>query len=246
MRKKSNGQGASRKTKDYRFFVIAAVFILMCTAFTVVLAVTLSTGPSKLYESLDVRTETVAGERGRIFDRNGNLLVGNTTSYSFIFEYGSMGYSAEEVNSALLECLDALEDTKNSAARAKDHFVLKGTYPKVAFVDELADKESSIYYHYNRFLVRHELDDDLSSADFVKFFTEKYKLTEDKYTPQQITELIRIYYDMDRVGFGAYQSYTIATGLLIEEPKTMTLIQHSYFGCEKSQMINGDLFKICK
>lgn len=224
MKRKSNGQGASRKTKDYRFFVVAAVFILMCGIFTVVLAVTLSKGPSKLYESLDVRTETVAGERGRIFDRNGNLLVGNIASYSFIFEYGSMGYSAEDVNSALLECLDALEDTENSASRAKDYFVLKGTYPKVAFVDELADKSSNVYYHYNRFLVRHELEGDLSSADFVKFFTEKYKLTEDKYSHEEITALIRIYYDMDRVGFGAYQSYTIAKGLLIEDPKTMTLI----------------------
>lgn len=226
MKKKSNGQGSyeSRKVKDYRFFVVAAVFLLLCAVFIAVMAATLSKGPSKIYETLDVRSETVVGERGRIFDRNGNLLAGNLTSYSFVFEYGSMGYSADEVSRALLECIDALNDSGNSTARAKDYFALKGKYPDMSFADEISDKDSNEYYYFNRFLVKNELKEDLSAKELVKFFTDKYKLTEKKYTAEEITELIRVYYDMNRIGFGAYQPYTIAKGLLIEDAKTMSLI----------------------
>ena len=227
MRKKSISRTAhseSAKTKDYRFFVVAAVFLFLCLAFVIVFAVTLGKGPSKIYETLDVRTQTVVGERGRIFDRNGKLLVGNATSYSLVFEYGSMGYLADDVNNALLECIAALEDTGNSKARAKDYFVLSGTYPDVLYVGALRDEESNAYYYFNRFLVRNSLDANLSPKEFAEFFVKKYKLSTDKYSPEQITELIRIHYDMDRVGFGAYQSYTIAKNLLIEDAKTMSLI----------------------
>ena len=175
MKKESNGQGpysSGSKTKDYRFFVVAAVFLIICIAFSVVFIITLNKGPSKLYETLDVRTETVMGERGRIFDRNGKLLVGNSTTYSFNFEYGSMGYSSDEISSALLECISALNQTGNSSLRSADYFVLKGTYPNLTFVSDLADRDSAIYHYYNKFLTRNKLSDDMSSADFIKFFTE--------------------------------------------------------------------------
>lgn len=232
MRKKGNSQnaprpsGSERRTKDYRFFVLAAVFVLVCAAFAVMLLITQLQGVSKNYEELDVRTETVAGERGRIFDRNGKLLVGNSDSYDMIFEYGAMGYSSADVNRALLQCLEALSATDTASLRAKDHFVLKGTYPNVAFVDGLSDKSQGVGYYFNRFLVRNSLDTDISSEEFVKFFVDKYKLSADDYTGKEITELIRIYYDMDRIGFGVYQPYTLATGLDKSDKNVMALISH--------------------
>lgn len=227
MRKKSYSQSSpteSVKVKGYRFFVVAAVFLLICAAFTVAFAVILGKGPSKIYETYDVRTQTVVGERGRIFDRNGKLLVGNSTSYSFVFEYGSMGYSSEEVNRALLECINSLEATDNSEARAKDYFVLTGTYPDMLYHSAAADKESNIYYYFNRFLVKNSLSESTSPKELAAFFTNKYKLSADKYSDEEITKLIRIYYDMERVGFGAYQPYTIAKNLSLEDSRTTALI----------------------
>ena len=232
MNKKSNGQKASRrerrskKNNDYRFFVVAAVFVLICIIFTVVFAVNQVKGPSKTYENYDVRTETVAGERGRIFDRNGVLLVGNSTHYDLIFELGAMANSREKVNSALLACISALNSTGNQDKRAQDYFALKGTYPNVAFVDGISDKDSNAAYYFNRFLVRYELSSNLSAEEFADFFVQKYKLSESKYSPKEITELIRLYYDMDRVGFGAYQEYTIAERFDPSVEKEMTLISY--------------------
>ena len=242
MRKKGFSRASRSESvinKGYRFFIIAAVFLLICSGFITALAVAIAKGPSKVYETFDVRSETVVGERGRIFDRNGNLLVGNLTSYSFVFEYGSMGYSADAVSRALLECIDALESTGNASARAKDHFVLEGTYPNMTYVSDIDDEETNVNYYFGRFLVKNQLDADLSAEDFVKFFTKKYKLTTDKYTPREITELIRIYYDMDRVGFGAFQPYTIAKGLLMENEETMALIS----GVEEKRIEGASFIK---
>ena len=102
-----------------------------------------------------------------------------------------MANSREEVNSALLNCLKALSSTGNEDKRAKDYFVLKGTYPEVAFVDDLADKNSNAYYYFNRFLVRYELDTNISAEEFADFFIEKYKLSASKYSPREMTELCR-------------------------------------------------------
>ncbi len=242
MRKKSISRASRSESvinKGYRFFIIAAVFLLICSGFITALAVAIAKGPSKVYETFDVRSETVVGERGRIFDRNGNLLVGNLTSYSFVFEYGSMGYSSDSVSHALLECIDALESTGNASARAKDYFVLEGTYPNMTYVSDVDDEETNVNYYFGRFLVKNQLDTDLSAEDFVKFFTKKYKLTTDKYTPQEITQLIRIYYDMDRVGFGAFQPYTIAKGLLMENEETMALIS----GVEEKRIEGASFIK---
>lgn len=230
MKKKSNGQNLSRQkksgasTKDYRFFVVAAVFLISSLLFMVYMIFVQSKGPTEEYQEYDIRTETVQGERGRIFDRNGVLLVDNSIYYDFIFEYGSMAYSPKEVNSALLNCLAALHNTDTVSKRAADYFTLQGTYPNMSFVEDAHDTATQIGFYYNKFLLRHKLSANISSADFVKFFVNKYELDKHGYTDKQITELIRIYYDMDRVGFGAYQSYTIAEKLLPSDQKDMSLI----------------------
>ena len=228
MKTKSNGTGArpDPRAKNYRFFVVAAVFLLLLIALVVYLFIVLAKGPFTVYEQYDVRTETVQGERGRIFDRNGKLLVGNSTHYDFIFEYGAMAYSAQEVNDALLLCIDALEQTGNASLRAKDHFVLSGTYPNMAFAEGARDLSNDIGHYYNRFLVRNELPQSTSASDVAEFFVKKYKLDSGRYSNKQISELIRIYYDMDRVGFGFYQYYTIASGFQPSQESHMALISY--------------------
>ncbi len=218
-RKSRENQAPLQKDADSlnqrkRFFTVAAVFLLISTVFTIMLGVTQCKGPSTSDDDrgLDVRTETVVGERGRIFDRNGVLLVGNSNQYDLIFEYGSMAYYSNEVNAALLDCVEILYTTNNASKRATDYFPLQGTYPNLTFTADAKDKNTNVGYYYNRFLVKNELDQDITVEDFLEHFSKKHKLSNKKYTNNQMTELIRIYYDMDRIGFGAYQAYTIATG----------------------------------
>ena len=221
-------QRAAARNKDYRFFVIAGVFFALMAAFTVVFAINQARGTSGRFtdDGLTVRIETVAGERGRIYDRNGKLLVGNAAHYDLIFEYGSMPDKRLGVNASLLECLRALETTGQTEKRVKDYFPLVGTYPNYKFSTELLDTDGSIYYYYSRFLSKNKLDEDIGLSELVEHFTDKYSLDESKYTDAEISELIRIYYDMDRIGFGYYQPYTLATGFEPTNESDMALIAY--------------------
>ena len=243
MNKKSNGQNNNRqrmaggKTKDYRFFLVAAVFVIILIAFCAYMMFVLHKGPTKAYEQYDVRTEIVPGERGRIFDRNGNLLVGNSTYYDFTFEYGAMAYSSKEINAALLSCLDALRDTNTEDMRSKDYFVLTGSYPNMSLNKDAYDLGTDVGHYFNKFLIRHELPTDTDASGVAEFFVKKYKLNENGLSNTQITQLIRLYYDMDRIGFGAYQPYTLAEGFIATNADHMKLISRI-----KEKRIEGATF----
>ncbi len=216
--------------KKHRFTIVAVAFTLLCAIFTATLAATQIIGPSTDADEdrdLDVRTETVSGERGRIYDRNGVLLVGNSELYNLVFEHGSMAYTRHEVNRALLDCLELLDATDNSDKRSADYFPLSGSYPQLSFVEDAFVEDSNICYHYLRFLKRNKLKNNASAEDVTNYFIKTYKLYDSKsasYTDEEITRLIRIYYDMERVGFGAYQYYTIAQNINPDVDNEMALI----------------------
>ena len=207
----------SNKTavKDHRFLALGITFSLICIAFLVVLAVTQIKGAKYYFPRSEdiIKTETVYGERGRIYDRNGKLLVGNNTNYSLIFEYGSMADKRKDVNLALIECLEALNETGNAQLRSKDYFPLIGNYPHMALKNDARDENTDTGYYYKRFLKKREFKEDPTPDDICSYFINKYKLWSEIYSDAAIGELIRIYYDMERVDFGYYQHYTIAESI---------------------------------
>jgi penicillin-binding protein 2 len=191
----------------------AAVFTLICAVFVVALAVIQIKGSKNPDDQRDitVRTVTVPGLRGEIYDRNGKLLVGNATTYDLIFEYGAMPDTRREINASLLSILDGLNKTGNGDKLSDDLFVLDGYYPDYQYVSAMSDKDSDEYYHFLRVMKANEMDAKKTTAkDLVDYYVSRYKLSEDLYSSSEISALIRIYYEMERVGFGAYQSYTLA------------------------------------
>ncbi len=214
--------------KIRRLVAVAVAFIIVCSSFLVVLAVNQAKGPSKEISASDVRTETVFATRGRIFDRNGVLLVDNSKKYNFIFEYGTMAYTPDGMNSALLECIKLLSDTGNADKRTEERFPLIGSYPEVSFADGYSDASSSIGYYFNKFCVENKLKTDISATELAEYMVKKYSLG--KYSNEQITELLHIRYDMWRNDFGAYignnkyQEYIIATDFDTSKKNEMSLI----------------------
>ncbi len=197
-----------------RYMIPACLFVLLLTVFLVILAVVQIKGSKNPVadDGTITRTVTVAGMRGEIFDCNGKLLVGNETSYDLIFEYGAMPDTRREINESLLAILEALSETGNGDRLARDYYVLEGTYPSLKFCEELSDKESGEYFYYQKFLQAHDMDEKKTHADdVVDYLVSRYKLSSSLYTNAEITALLRLLYEMERVGFGAYQSYTIAT-----------------------------------
>lgn len=214
------------KTNNIRFLLLGALFFILCFTFLIYLIITQVRGEKFFFPRSDdiIRTETVYGERGRIFDRNGKLLVGNAENYNLIFEYGAMADKRIDVNKALLACIEALNNTDNADKRAKDYFPLIGSYPNMSFNNELSNKDSDISYYYEKFLEKHNFKNDLSAEELCEYFVNKYKLWSDLYSNAAISQLIRIYYDMERINFGYYQHYTIAESIDPSDDSEMSLI----------------------
>ncbi|MBQ9085995.1 MAG: hypothetical protein IJY47_02280 [Clostridia bacterium] len=206
------GISSPKRHTGARYLALGAVFLMICLAYVIVLAVYQIRGSTLPPEEEGyVRAYTVPGVRGEIYDCNGNLLVGNSTSYDLIYEYGAMPDTRKEVNESLLRVLEALLATGNGDKLAKDYSPLEGTYPNLRFSSALRDQESDEYYWYQRFLTRQKMTEEETDAeDVVKYFVKRYQLSNSAYTNEEITDLIRLYYEMERVDFGAYQSYTVA------------------------------------
>ncbi len=203
----------SKKTNTVKRYVSVVIgFAVICIAFIITLAVFQAKGPSEEYvpDNDSTRTVSVSGLRGEIYDRNGKLLVGNSTTYNLVYEYGAMPSRASDINAELLTILSALRKTGNKDKLADDYFPLDGVYPDVYYVPALDDKGSEEYRHFLRVIKRRGLSEDISATALAEFYVKKFGLADEEYTSEQTMQLMRIWYEMDRVDFGEYQGYTIA------------------------------------
>ncbi len=209
---------AKKTNIGLRFAIIAAVFAAICIIFTIVLAVVQIKGPQTEYNPDDdgIKTVTVSGQRGEIYDRNGKLLVGNSTSYSLLYEYGAMPETYKKINRELLDILDAMEQTGDEDKLSEDLYPMEGIYPNMRYRKAVSDTSSNEYYHLMRVLKRNGLDEDTSAEDLAKFYIKKYKLDDELYSDGEIRDLLRLWYEMERKDFGPYQSYTVAENVSAE------------------------------
>ena len=196
-----------------RYIGITAVFLLVCIFYLVKILDIQSDGKAGSFDAngLVTRTYTVAGVRGEIYDRNGTLLVGNDISYDIIFEYGSIPDTTAEFNREILATLDAIESAGSLDILSDDLYVLEGTYPNLTLSAEATNPESEEYNQLVRFLDTNKIDTENISAETIhSVLRRKYKIYEDLYTNEEITALLRVRYEMERVQFGYYNPYVLA------------------------------------
>lgn len=207
MKKTEKGSG--------RYIFVAVIFCVVCLAFLITLGAVQWKGTDlPPAEKGYTRTYTVPGVRGEIYDRNGKKIVGNSDKYDLIYEYGAMPDTRTEVNRALLAVMKAIRDTGNEYALSENRCALEGTYPNMTLRAEAKNKDTAVYSAYEKFLERQKLKrEDTTAADVQSYYVKRYKIYTEYYTEQEITDLIRLYYEMERVDFGQYASYTIAEGI---------------------------------
>lgn len=228
MRKKSNNLfyrspndrlwGKRTPNLSARYIGIAAVFLFICLFYTIKLVGISSEGAKIINEPTDTvtRTYSVAGLRGEIYDRDGTLLVGNDIKYNLVFEYGAIPDTTQEFNRSLLAAINALKDTGNESCLAKDHYILSGSYKNYSYVPEMSDKGSTEYRSFLKICDSNKLSDTISANDFAQALQRKYKLYEDSYTDEEISELLRVRFELERVSFGYYQPYVFAENVPVE------------------------------
>ncbi len=203
---------------NIRSIVLPSVFAIICLAFIVVLAVYQIKGPQTDYVpgGENKRVVTVSGMRGEIYDKNGVKLVANSTSHNVVYEYGAMPYTFAEINSELVTVLEKIKDAGMEENLSDDYFPIEGIYPNVRFSSAVSDTSSNEYYYLSRVLERNELKSDISATELAEYYINRCELSEELYTPRQIADLMRLWYEMDRVDFGQFQSYTIAKNVTDE------------------------------
>ena len=199
----------------YRYIIIAAFFVVVC-----VLYIASAFRIQSIYGQKDevkadeytTRTVPVYAMRGEIYDRNGNKLVSNLYTYSLLYDYSAMAKTYSEQNDDLIAILSTIEGTN---FRAEKQCPFKGVYPDITYDVEVL-KSSTVKARLARILGEYGLPEDAPAADIAKAIAERYLMVKDgvlQYTPHQISELIRIRYEMEAIRFSAIEPYVFAEGI---------------------------------
>lgn len=199
----------------YRYIIIAVSFSLICLVYII--------SSFRIYglyggkdeaadDNYTTRTVTIQAMRGELYDRNGNILVSNEYNYSLIYDYSAMAKARAEQNDDILAVLSLLEGTD---CRAESQCPFKGTYPDITYdVDIL--KSSTVKTRLARIKSEYGLEDDAFAADIAKAIAENYSMLENgepKYSSEEMTELIRVRYEMEAIRFSAVEPYVFGDGL---------------------------------
>ncbi len=200
----------------YRYLIIAAAFLLICVVYTVsafrihaVYGNSADIGGDEFYE----RKVTVSAVRGEIYDRNGVKLVGNVYNYTLIYDYSAMARTKSEQNEDILAVLSIVGD---SPYRSENKCPMKGTYPDITYdVDIL--KDSTVKSRLRRIISEYELEGDVLASDLAQAVAKKFAMLDaeenPKYTPEEMTELIRVRYEMEAMRFSAVEPYVFAENI---------------------------------
>ncbi|MBR4295356.1 MAG: hypothetical protein IKT56_00785 [Clostridia bacterium] len=220
-------KGKNRKGISFsvRLIFIAVIFTFASFFYITKLANIQLVNRSKYTSSVQrtySRIVTIQAQRGEIFDRNGKALVTNVYTYNLNFDYGSLSKNVTESNSTILGVINSLEVTGNSDKRVESKFPLLGSYPNFIYDEKLLENQSE-RTKFERVLGDLGFDKnkdgekiELTAEQFAIKLVEKYSLDaideEDNplYTNEQITEIMRVRYDMVYNQFSSVQPYLFA------------------------------------
>ena len=233
----------SKDKMSRRILSVTVFFVIVCFIYAVKMVnIRINAAPPEKSDGTYTRTVPIQAVRGEIYDTNGNLLVGNSYTYDFVFDYEAMSGDKHERNIALLQAYYAIKNTGNDDKRRESSFPFDGTYPNYTYSSEARDTTSSIYYRLLRRIAADELEENSqkkkneltvsyledfykenpeefpSEDEILKFFCDRYDLLikngdENVYTDSQIDILFRTWYDMEVDNFSPYNRYVMAQGV---------------------------------
>jgi penicillin-binding protein 2 len=211
-----------------RTMAVSAFFVAVCLVYCAIL-ITLQAKGNAFYIFKDkpdvpkgttVKTVAVQAMRGEIYDRNGVPLVTNLYSYDLTLDHDpfvtTQGLSVR--HRVLLSLMEHLTQP-GSGQLTEDSFPLVGTYPDLSYSEEAKDPSTTVGRRLGILLSRVGLPEGASADALVSYYVNHYSLNTrvdgiPSYTGEEITSLLRIYYDMDLCQFGdASSEYTLAKGV---------------------------------
>ncbi|MBR2622001.1 MAG: hypothetical protein IKC97_06460 [Clostridia bacterium] len=199
-----------------RVTVLTSVFVVICIVYLSILITLQVTGNSymvykdktDLPEGLTEQTVTIQAMRGEIYDCHGLPLVTNRYSYDLTLDYDpfftELGVSVR--NQTLLQLAEPFSSAE-AGTLCENFFPLFGSYPDLTYSDQAQDENSTVAKKLSKVLIKNELSPTASADALVAYYVNKYSLGArvdgiPAYSNEQITQLIRLYYDMDVCDFG--------------------------------------------
>ncbi len=210
-------QKQSRKNLTVRYIIISVSFVIAAILYTISIgriqleyAANSSEEKESTYRQRKVAIQAV---RGEIFDRNGEALVTNDYKYSLIFDYSAMSRSAAEQNAAILEVLSLINAQGAGGTIPETSSPIRGKYPYLYYDSEMLES-STARSRLKRILNANELGEDADAASLGKKLAEKYRMLDKDGVPlhsaEEISELIRVRYEMEVIRFSAIEPYVFA------------------------------------
>ena len=196
----------AREEKKGRFIAMVIIFVCLTAVFVFTLAKNqLIDGKTETASNTaSVETTEVKATRGQIFDRNGNVIVGNRQGNDVVFNAAEFPeYSKQEERNKLIKSLIDLFETNNVEWNDDMPIVLdaNGNYQ---FAE---DREKDIETMKSRDILR--LNKYATADDCMNELIERYKL--ESYSKSDARKIASVCYEMKINNFNSANPYTFAT-----------------------------------
>ena len=196
----------AREEKKGRFIAMVVIFVCLTAVFVFTLAKNqiIDGKTETASNTASVETTEVKATRGQIFDRNGNVIVGNRQGNDVVFNAAEFPeYSKQEERNKLIKSLIDLFETNNVEWNADMPIVLdaNGNYQ---FAE---DREKDIATMKSRDILR--LNKYATADDCMNELIERYKL--EGYSKSDARKIASVCYEMKINNFNSANPYTFAT-----------------------------------
>lgn len=181
------------------FFCLIAVFV-----FTLAKNQLISTKKEISSNTASVESTEVKATRGQIFDRNGNVIVGNRQGNDVVFNAAEFPeYSKQEERNKLIKSLIDLFE-KNNVKWNDDMPIVIDSNGNYQFA---ADRDKDIKTMKSRDILR--LNKYATADDCMRELVERYKL--ESYSKADARKIASVCYEMKINNFNSANPYTFAT-----------------------------------
>lgn len=196
----------AREEKKGRFIAMIVIFFCLIAVFVFTLAKNQLINAKKEISSntASVESTEVKATRGQIFDRNGNVIVGNRQGNDVVFNAAEFPeYSKQEERNKLIKSLIDLFE-KNNVKWNDDMPIVIDSNGNYQFT---ADRDKDIKTMKSRDILR--LNKYATADDCMRELIERYKL--ESYSKADARKIASVCYEMKINNFNSANPYTFAT-----------------------------------
>lgn len=209
----------SEKYKGRFILVALIIFILFALIFGRLIDLQIFNGDyyKEQSEKRLMKSVKIKAPRGEIMDRNGDLLIKNTTGFSV--QMTKLDLSDQELNQIILNLIEVFDQ---NGEEYSDSLPITDAPYEFNFVTQDENEKNE---QIQKFLKDNELPDHFTAEDVIKEYVKNYHIDENLEESKK-RALSGVLYEMEQRLFSVNTPFVIATNVSID---TVTKIKERYF-----------------